>query len=202
MLVENIMRNRANHITTRRLVITSLLLTWFCVPLHAQSVENKATEVMLTEQNKIIRQVDIDTARSKAEDVRNNADTSRKEIESLISHLEGDAETTKAFLDKLLQEKNEIQSAVVSSPEKATPQYMSLLDIEITAVKQKAAVDGEQIQECKNTLTALQAQARAYSDWLGFFDSIIKLNETIPLESPDKGRVIRKEADIAKGFIG
>src|SRR4030067_1602156 len=202
MLVENIMRNRPNTITTMPLVITSLLWACFCVPLHAQSVENKATEVMLTEQNKIIRREDINAARSKAEDVRNNADTSRKEIESLISHLEGDAETTKAFLDKLLQEKNEIQSAVVSSPEKATPQYMSLLNIEITAVKQKAAVDGEQIQECKSTLTALQAQARAYSDWLDLFDSIIKLNDTIALTSPDKAVVMRKEADIAKGFIG
>ncbi len=201
MLMKNRMRKKYTVITAILLVIITLQWVSFRVHLHAQSVENKATDVALTEQNKIIRQEDIDAARLKAEEVRNNADKSRKEIESLISHLEGDAEATKAFLDKLLQEKNEIQSAVVSSPEKENPQYLSLLDLEITAVKQKTAVDGEQIQECKSTLTALQAQVRAYTDWLDLFDSIIKLNDTIALTSPDKAVAMRKEADIAKGFI-
>ena len=199
--MENLMQKKCTLITALLPVIATLLWACFSVPLHAQSVENKATEVMLTEQNKIIRQEDINAARSKAEEVRNNADKSRKEIESLISHLEGDAETTKAFLDKLLQEKKDIQSEVVSSPEQENPKYLSLLDMEIMAVKQKTEVDGEQIQECKDTLTALQAQVRAYTDWLDLFDSIIKLNDTIALTSPDKAVAMRKEADIAKGFI-
>ena len=201
MVMKNKLRGNRNAINALSPVVVGFLWIWFCVPLYAQSVENKATEVMLTEQNKTIRQEDIDAARSKVEDVRNSADRSRKEIESLISHLAGDAETTKAFLDKLLQEKKDIQSDVVSSLEKEIPHYLSLLDMEIMAVKQKALADDEQTQECKSTLTSLQTQVRAYTDWLDLFDSIIKLNETLALTSPDKAVVMRKEADIAKGFI-
>jgi len=116
MLVKNIMREKCNTITAVSLVVIGFLWMCICVPLQAQSVENKATEVMFTEQNKIIRQEDVDAARSKTEEVRSNADTSRKEIESLISNLEGDAETTRVFLDKLLQEKKDFQSVVASPP--------------------------------------------------------------------------------------
>ncbi|MEK7698815.1 MAG: hypothetical protein AAB332_00275, partial [Planctomycetota bacterium] len=195
------MRKKCNTITSVLLVVTSFLWMCFCVPLQAQSVEKKATEVMLTEQNKIIRQEDVDAARSKTEEVRSNADTSRKEIESLISNLEGDAETTRVFLDKLLQEKNDFQSVVASPPENENLKYLNLLDLEIVVVKQKAFADNEQIQEYKDKITALQKQTRVYADWLDLFDSITKLGEALSLTSPDKVDMMRKESEIAKGFI-
>lgn len=69
------------------------------------------------------------------------------------------------------------------------------------AVKQKAFADNEQIQEYKDKITALQKQTRVYADWLDLFDSIIKLGEALSLTSPDKADMMRKESEIAKGFI-
>jgi hypothetical protein len=100
MVKKNILRKIRYAFQATTPVVISFLWACFFVPLYALPVENKTTEIVLTDENKIIRQEDVDAARLKAEEVRNNADTARREIELFISHLESDTETTKVFLDK------------------------------------------------------------------------------------------------------
>jgi hypothetical protein len=85
--------------------------------VHAQSLEKlvafsekgKDEGVTLAETGVTVKSEDVEKARIRDEEVKANADKSIKEIESLISTLESDAETTTIYLGALQREKKPIK---------------------------------------------------------------------------------------------
>ena len=92
--------------------------SFLCSPVHAQSLEKLVTfsekgkdeGVTLAETGITVKPEDVENARIRAEEAKANADKSIKEIESRISTLEGDAETTTIYLEALQREKKSYQA--------------------------------------------------------------------------------------------
>ncbi len=185
------------------LSVCVLWIVFLCSPVHAQSLEKLVTfsekgkdeGVTLAETGVTVKYEDVEKARIRAEEVKANADKSIKEIESLISTLESDAETTTIYLEALQREKKSYQAAAIN------PEFLEVLDKELGIVKQKADVDNEQIQAYKDQITALQNQAKIYADRIMLLDSVMKISDALAVIPSDQLSTIKKEADIAKGFI-
>lgn len=185
------------------LSVCVLWIVFLCSPVHAQSPEKLATfsekgkddGVTLAETGVTIKPEDVEKARIRAGKVKANADKSIKEIESLISTLESDAETTTIYLEALQREKKSYQAAAIN------PEFLEVLDKGLGIVKQKVDVDNEQIQAYKDQIAALQNQAKIYADRIMLLDSVMKMSDTLAVIPSDQLSTIKKEADIAKGFI-
>lgn len=203
MLLKNAMLKKSNTITMVVFLIICSVCVNVCIPAHAQSPEKKTIEVKLSEKNIIVKSEDVENARVKADEIKAGNDKSIRDAEAFVSNLEGDAETTAVFLDRLQQDKKDYQAGIPPFPEKEkiNLKYLELLDKEIGAVKQKVDADYEQIQAFRDKLTALQNHTKAFADWVGLLESIVRLEETLVVTPPDQAVAIRKEADIAKGFI-
>ncbi|HHT9146025.1 MAG TPA: mechanosensitive ion channel domain-containing protein [Candidatus Wunengus sp. YC61] len=185
------------------LSVCVLWIVFLCSPVHAQSLEKLVTfsekgkdeGVTLTEIGLTVKAEDVENARNKADEVKASVDKSVSEIESFISNLQNDAETTDAYLEKLQQEKKAYQAGAIN------PEFLEVLDKELGIVKQKVDVDNEQIQAYKDQITALQNQAKIYADRIMLLDSVMKMSDTLAVIPSDQLSTIKKEADIAKGFI-
>lgn len=171
-----------------------ILWIFMCFDVQAQTIEIKTEEIKLAE-GLIVRSEDIDKARIKAEEVKAHADKSMSEIESFISNLESDAETTDVYLEGLQREKKAYQAGTTN------PEFLEVLDKELGVIKQKIDVDNEHIQAYKDQITALQNQAKVYADWVMLLCSAVKLAETIAVTPSDQFSTAKKEADIAQGYI-
>ena len=81
------------------------------------------------------------------------------------------------------------------------PEFLELLDKELGVIKQRIAVNNEQIQAYKDQITDLQNQAKVYADRIMLLDSVMKMSDTLAVIPSDQLSTIKKEADIAKGYI-
>ena len=178
-------------------------IVFLCAPVQAQTIESpipfsetgKTAEVKLAE-GLIVKSEDIENARKKADEVKAGADKSVNEIESFISNLENNAEITTVFYERLQQGKKDYQTGEVN------PKYLELLDKEIGIIKQKINVNNEQIPVYKEQITALQNQSKIYAERVSLLGSVIKMAETVTVTPSKQAEMVRKEADIAKGYIG
>ncbi len=166
-----------------------------CFNVQAQTLEKKAEEVKLTEKGTLIKPEDVGNARIKAEEVKTNSEKLIHEIESFIQTLERDAETTAIYLEKLQQEKKNYQDRG------ANPKFLELLDKELSITREKINVDREQIETYKDRIAAVQNRSKVYNDSVALLESAMKLNETLDSVPLDQVSHIRKEADVAKGYI-
>lgn len=170
---------------------------WICVcaNVQSQSLEKKADEVKLAETGVTVKTEDIETAKVKAEELKTTHGKSVQEIESMISNLQNDAETTTIYLEELQRGKDLFQT------KETHPKYLELLDKELKIVKQKISVDNEQIQAYKDQMAAIQNQSKVYADRVTLLTAILKLTETLAVTPSDQAATTRKEADIAKGYV-
>ncbi|MFO0795167.1 MAG: mechanosensitive ion channel, partial [Candidatus Brocadiaceae bacterium] len=138
---------------------------------------------------------DIEKARVKAEEVKALSENALRENESVISALKSDMETTSAYLEQLQLEKKLYEGQDIN------PSFLKLLDRERGLVKQKINVDKEQIQVYKDYSTTLQDRTMVYANWVSLLDSVNRLKEIIASTPADYAVTVRKEADVAKGYI-
>lgn len=175
----------------------SICFLWIGVGIRvqAQTLEKKADEMKLTEKGALVRSEDVGNARIKAEEVRANADKLIHEIESFVLTLERDAETTATYLEKLQQEIKVYRDRGVNS------KFLELLDKELSVTKEKIEVGREQIETYHDRIAAIQNQSKVYNDRVALLESAMKLNEILDSMPHDQAPHIKKEADIAKGYI-
>ncbi len=197
------MLNKRNTFTRVRYLYICFLWIGLCLNLHAQTIEiptslpeqGKVDEIKLTEAGITVKSEDIEKAKTKADEVKITIDISIGEIESVISNLESDAETTDIYLAGLQRDKKDYQAG------EGNPSFSKLLDKELEIVKQKVNVDNEQIPADKDQVAALQNQSKIYADRVSLLGSVIKLAETVTVTPFEQATTARKEADIAKSYL-
>lgn len=166
-----------------------LLWLGLCSEVYAQSTEIKLSRMGIT-----IKSEDVEKAKLKAEEVKASTGKSIEEAESLILSLERDAKAMEVYLDNLLQDRKDYREG------EADPKYLELLEKEIGIIKGKIDLDIEQIETYKDRVTVLHEQSKVYGDLVVLLKTILKLEEAIST-TYDRIPTIKKEADIAKGYI-
>ncbi|MEP9412335.1 MAG: mechanosensitive ion channel [Candidatus Brocadia sp.] len=174
----------------------SICFLWLglCADVYAQTTEKKDAEIKLSRMGIVLKSEDVEKAKLKAEEVRANVAKSIEEAESLILSLERDVKAMDVYLDNLLQGKKEYQEG------EADPKYLELLEKEIGIIKEKIDIDIEQIETYKDRIAALHEQSKAYDELVVLLRAILKLEEAIST-TYDRIPTIKKEADIARGYI-
>ncbi|NUN23378.1 MAG: mechanosensitive ion channel [Candidatus Jettenia caeni] len=175
--------------------ICFLLIVGSSLGVLAQTPEKKSDEVKSAEIGIKVESEDVEKARLKAEEIKAIVDKSMEENESLISDLQRDRDTTMVYLKRLQQDKKTYQT------EGENPKFLQLLDKEIDIIKEKLNVSDEQIETYEDQITALQNQLKAYTDQVALLETIAKLEEIIAVTPFDQALVVKKELDIAKGYI-
>ncbi|MDN3515037.1 MAG: mechanosensitive ion channel [Candidatus Brocadia sp.] len=197
------MLKRRNAFALVRYLIMCCLWIVLCVNLHAQTIESpaqpsekeKAVEIALAETGITVKTADVETARIKAEEIKNTLGKSVGEIELSIVNLESDEETTATYLEGLELDKKAYQTG------ETNPKYLELLDKEIKVVKQKIDGDNEQIRTYNDRITALQNQSKVYAERVVLLESIVRIEDLLATTPSDQASIVRKEADIAKGYL-
>ncbi|HHT9130032.1 MAG TPA: hypothetical protein ACFYEC_04110, partial [Candidatus Brocadiaceae bacterium] len=134
-------------------------------------------------------------ARIKAEAIKTNDDKLIAEIEVSIANIKKDTEATAVCLEKLQQEKKGYQV------EKVNPKYAELLEKELSVIRERADITGEQKDTYTNHVLALQDRKKVYADQVVLLESILKLEETLAAAPCDQSTTIRKETGIAKNYL-
>lgn len=187
---------RKENIFTMVLFLSiSCLWTVVSSKVHAQLVDNKDEYLESRGTGITIKLGDIEKARLKAEEVKAIAESSMREIEPFISNLQSDMDSTDVYLEQLQQDKK------LYEEQGASPAFLKLLNKELGLVKQKFNVDKEQLQVYKDSIAALQDRAKVYTDGVGLLESINRLSEIIMAIPADYAATVKKEADVAKGYL-
>ncbi|MBM4054750.1 MAG: mechanosensitive ion channel [Planctomycetes bacterium] len=186
-------------ITIATTACLAVCFLWMVAYSHAQpqtvTVEKKEEDVKLTGQRTVVKSEDVENAKKKRDEIKANAEKIIAEKEALIVKFESDVKSTSAHLGKLSEEKDTFPA------EEPYAKYVELLDKEISVIKEKIGTSNEQIEECKDYIAAIQNQAKTYKDYASLLSSALKIKKTIEATPSDQAPLVRKEADIAKGYI-
>ncbi len=163
--------------------------------VNGQIVEKKDEYPESIETGITVKPDDIEKARIKTEAVKTLAENFIREIESSILNLKSDMEATSVYLEQVQQEKKLYEGRDIN------PSFLKLLDRERGLVKQKISVGKEQLQVYKDYITTLQDRTMVYANGVSLLESINRLKEIIAATPADYAVTVRKEADVAKGYI-
>jgi len=167
-----------------------------CKAIHAQDAEKKLSEVRFEESGITITSENIENAKKSLEELKIGIEEKIKKAELSIQSRQSDLKSTSEYLEKLQEEKKAYQEE-----KEPNQKNLKLLDKQVGIIQEKIKAGNEQIQVYKDYIAALQDQLKTYEHRVVLLESMMKLREIVEATPSEQASMVKKEAEIAKGYI-